>query len=107
MNKLDRILQLFSGIPEEYSRRGYRGVSYLLKMDGTVSIKLMYGYNKNRNPIYSDEIEPRRGAESLEVLRILENGMQNMKVEKQNTLSDILSVETKEIMRRDGWQDTN
>jgi len=55
--KLLRILNEFKDKCKEYEPRDYKSYSILRKINKSFSIKLMFGYTKGRNPIYSEEVE--------------------------------------------------
>ena len=55
--KLLRILNEFKDKCGEFKPSEYKSYSMLRKINKTFTFKLMFGYNKGRNPIYSNEVE--------------------------------------------------
>jgi hypothetical protein len=88
--KLVRLLSQLKP-PEGLKSKNYKAYSLLKKMDGSYSLKLMFGYNnkktkegkRNTNPIYGSSFEF-KGREFLsEIIDVLEYGLS---VEEENIL---------------------
>ena len=80
--KLVRLLSQMKP-PEGLKSKSYKAYSLLRKMDGSYSLKLMFGYNnkknsegkRNTNPIYGSSFEFKGRGFLSEILEVLEYGL--------------------------------
>ena len=80
--KLNRLLNVIKP-PDKKKNKDYKSYSLIRKMDGSYSIKLMFGYNneksengkRNTNPIYGESYEFKGVEFMVEILSVLEYGL--------------------------------
>ena len=70
--KKNRVLHLFKDKCGEKEPKAYRSFSGMRQASGKRTIKLMFGYNKSKNPMYSESIEFDSLSLFLEAQRVLD-----------------------------------
>jgi len=70
--KRNRVLHLFKDKCGDKKPKTYRSFSGMRQANGKRTIKLMFGYNENKNPVYSDSIEFGSLSLFLEAQRVLD-----------------------------------
>ncbi len=73
--RLLRVLNSFKDKCAEHKPSDYKSFSMLRKINKTFTFKLMFGYTKGRNPIYSKEVEVEDAELALVYVKILDDGL--------------------------------
>ncbi len=82
VKKKARVLNLFKDKCGDFRPSQYRSFSGMRQASGKRTLKLMFGYDKNKNPVYSEPIELSTLAMFLESQRVLDLHLDKDKIKE-------------------------